>query len=189
MTPFHLSTVAVLAAVIAVLPAVRGDAAEGPSECPEFDRVQYSETRQLLRDRILIETDIDVGGRFPALRRFEEVRSPHRTAHALLSPPDFKQLGPWTTVVAVKGNQARPLDLLITFRDHGSSAVRARWLNEKLMWFRVWWGRVVATELVLNVETAEPLYMEEADFRLFVVSCEEKQRLIAEQQDETDEPG
>jgi hypothetical protein len=154
-------------------PGAAGQGAER-SPCPEFDRIEYSEARQLLRDRIVIESGTDFAGRLPVHRRFEEVRSPYRTAHALISPPDFKQPGPWTTVLAVRGNEARPIELLITVRDHGSGGVGIRWLNEKLLWLRVWWGVVVATELVLDVERLETVYFEEADFRSTVMDCAEK---------------
>jgi hypothetical protein len=155
-----------------------GIAAQEQAPCLELDRVQYSEPRQLLVDRIAIEPGTAVGGRFPALRRFEEVGSPHGTARALVSPPDFSQPGPWTTVLAVRGNLARPLELLITVRDHGSGGVTVRWLNERLLWMRVWWGRIVASELLLDVETARSIYYQEADFRQTVLPCEEKRLLL-----------
>ncbi len=166
-----------LACALAATPV----AGQDRSPCPELDLVRYAPARQLLRDRIVIESGTGVGGRFPPSRRFEEVSSPQRTAHALVSPPDFDRPGPWTTVVAVRGNQARPLELLITVADHGSGGVHLRWLNEKLIWLRVWWGRVVASELLLDVETAKELYHEESDLRDVVLDCEQKrQRLEAE---------
>jgi len=160
----------------------------GPSMCPEFDKVQYSEPRELLRERVMIETGSESAGRMAVHRRFEESRSPYRTAHALVSPPDFKQRGPWTTVVAVRGNQVRDLELLITIRDHGSGGVKLRWLNEKLIWFRIWWGRVIATDMLLDVETGHPIYFEEADFQQILLDCEEKERLIAEDTPPAEDP-
>ncbi len=154
--------------------------AQERSECPEYDQVQYSEARELLRDRVIVETTTEIGGRFPALRRFEEIQSPYRTARVLTSRADTTQQGPWTTVLAVRGNEVRPLDLLITIKDHGTGGVRARWLNEKLIWIRVWWGVVVATELLVNVENAEILFFEESDYRQLLLPCEEKRGLVAE---------
>jgi len=150
------------------------------SKCPELDLVEYSDPRELISERVVLEPGTDMGGRFPALRRFEELQSPFGTAHALISYADTKQRGPWTTVVGIRGNEVRELDLLITFKDHGSGSVRPRWLNEKLIAFRVWWGRVIATELIVNVETAELLYFEEANYQHTLVACEEKERLLAE---------
>lgn len=167
------------AAAVLTLGAERAHAQER-SECPEYDLVQYSEVRELLRDRVIVETTTEIGGRFPALRRFEEMPSPYRTARALISQADTTQQGPWTTVLAVRGNEVRPLDLLITIKDHGTGGVRARWLNEKLVWLRVWWGVVVATELLVNVENGEILYFEESDYRQLLLSCEEKRRPGAE---------
>jgi hypothetical protein len=154
--------------------------AQERSECPEYDLIQYTEVRDLLRDRFIVETTTDIGGRFPSLRRFEEIQSPYRTAHAVISRPDITQQGPWTTVLAVRGNEVRSLELLVTIKDHGTGGVNARWLNEKLMWFRVWWGVVVATELLVNVENAEILFFEESDYRQLLKSCEEKRAAAAE---------
>jgi hypothetical protein len=35
-----------------------------------------------------------------------------------------------------------------------------RWLNEKLIFVQVWWGRIVGVELILDVERAEFIYKE-----------------------------
>lgn len=172
--------VILLFTVLAAVPVlgVREGRAQERSECPEYDLIEYTEVRDLLRDRVVLETTSDIGGRFPSLRRFEEIPSPYRTARALISRPDTTQQGPWTTVLTVRGNEVRSLDLLITFKDHGTGGVRARWLNEKLMWFRVWWGVVVATELLVNVEDAEILFFEESDYRQLLLSCEEKRESV-----------
>lgn len=154
--------------------------AQERSKCPEYDLISYSAPRELLRERVQLEPNTEVGGRFPALRRFEELQSPFRTAHALISRPDTKQRGPWTTVIAIRGNEARPLDLLITIKDHGTGGVRPKWINDKLFAFRVWWGRVVETDVIVNVETSELVYFEEASFQQTLLPCDEKQRLIAE---------
>jgi hypothetical protein len=167
--------------VIALVLGVGEGRTQERSECPEYDLIQYTEVRQLLRDRIILETTTDIGGRFPSLRRFEEIPSPHRTARALISRPDTTQQGPWTTVLAVRGNEVRPLELLVTVKDHGTDGVRVRWLNEKLLWFRVWWGVVVATELLVNVENAEILFFEESDYRQLLLGCEEKRESAAEE--------
>jgi hypothetical protein len=174
--------------VLGALPQPAAAAGLGPSMCPELDLVQYAEPRELLRERVVIESQTDSAGRMGVHRRFEEMRSPFRTARALVSPPDFKQNGPWTTVVAIRGNQVRDLELLITIRDHGSGGVKLRWLNEKLLWFKVWWGRVIATEIVLDVETGEFIYFEEADYVRIALDCEKKEQLVAEEHPQTEEP-
>jgi hypothetical protein len=175
--------------VLGAWPQPASAEAPRPSMCPELDLVQYSEPRDLLRERVVVESQTEFAGRMGVHRRFEEIRSPFRTARALVSPPDFKQNGPWTTVIAVRGNQVRELDQLITIRDHGSGGVKPRWLNEKLLWLRVWWGRVVATEIVLDVETGGFVYFEEADYLRTVLDCEEKERVMAEEQPQVEEPG
>jgi hypothetical protein len=34
------------------------------------------------------------------------------------------------------------------------------WVNEKLLFVRVWWGRVLLSDLVIDVERGEPIYRE-----------------------------
>lgn len=175
----RLATVLLIVSVATLVLDARIGRAQERSECPEVDLIEYADVRDVLRERIVLEATSDIGGRFPALRRFEEIESPFRTARALISRPDTTEQGPWTTVLTVRGNEVRSIDLLITFKDHGTGGVRARWLNEKLMWFRVWWGVVVATELLVDVETAEVLYSEESDYRQLLLPCDEKRASAA----------
>ncbi len=47
----------------------------------------------------------------------------------------------------------------ITFKELlGMSDVR--WVNEKLIFMRVWWGRIEATDILFDVETEKVLYVE-----------------------------
>jgi hypothetical protein len=160
-----------------------GVSAQERSKCPEYDLIAYSEPRDAVNNRVLIEPDTEFGGRFPALRRFDELPSTFRTASALISEPDTKKRGPWTTVIAIRGNEAREIDLLVTFKSHGMGGVQPRWLNEKLIAFRVWWAKTIASEMILNVETAELLYHQEADYGQVAMPCEEKAQLIAASRD------
>jgi hypothetical protein len=70
-----------------------------------------------------------------------------------------------------------------------ASGVKIRWLNEKLLWFRIWWGRVIASDMLLNVETGQPVYFEEADFQQILLDCEEKERQAVEETPQPDGAG
>jgi hypothetical protein len=41
--------------------------------------------------------------------------------------------------------------------------VRIRWINEKLLYIRVWWGRVLGTDMILDVETESMIFKEMID--------------------------
>jgi len=54
--------------------------------------------------------------------------------------------------LAVSGNPTGGELLQATFRDHGSGGVRTTWLNERLLFVQVWWGRIASSDLVIDVE-------------------------------------
>jgi hypothetical protein len=101
--------------------------------------------------------------------------SPHGTAFYVMRHPDTTRPSPWKTVMYVFGNKARPLRLKIEIANHVSAGVRASWINEKLLWLQVWRGRIVSTDLILNIETAQFLYGEEANYSALILPREGKE--------------
>jgi hypothetical protein len=85
--------------------------------------------------------------------------------------------GPWNTVLYVFGNRARPVRLRISFRDHGNGGVHAQWINEKLLFADVWWGRIASTDLIINVDNSNVLYVEDADYGSIIMPCSEKTKI------------
>lgn len=51
------------------------------------------------------------------------------------------------------------------------------WISEKLVHFNVSWGRVVATDLILDVDTWTFVSAEDANYGLLILSCDEKRRM------------
>jgi hypothetical protein len=41
---------------------------------------------------------------------------------------------------------------------------RMQWINEKLLYVRVWWGRALGVDMVFDVETEQIVYMENVNF-------------------------
>jgi len=64
--------------------------------------------------------------------------------------PDLGRSGPWSTRIVINAEQEKPI--LIDLIDHSSYSVVAKWINEKLLFGRIWWGRVLGTDFVFNVE-------------------------------------
>jgi hypothetical protein len=94
----------------------------------------------------------------------------------VVASPDFMKNGPWNTDIYVLGNRANPLKLKVTFLDHGNEGVRVKWLNEKLLFFQVWWGRIVSTDLILDVDTSKWIYSQNANYGNIVMPCDEKMK-------------
>jgi hypothetical protein len=147
------------------------------AECKEIDLVQYSTpTTVPLKDRVVIARGLSVPGTLPITdKTLSEKRSPQGTARLVfLEQPDFMKGGPYQTKAIVVGNKARPIELTIEFHELGNNPIHIEWLNEKLLFIRVWWGRTVSTDMVLNVETGEPSYLEEANYSGLILPCDAK---------------
>ena len=78
--------------------------------------------------------------------------------------------------VYVFGNRARPLHLSIQFAHHTSVGVRANWINEKLLALQVWRGRIVSTDLILDVEMAKFISREAANYGVLIQPCGERSK-------------
>lgn len=91
--------------------------------------------------------------------------------------PDTKRPGPWTTRLYVfEATDARHCVRVELF-DHASYDVRRSWLNDKMLFVRVWWGRMVSTDFVLDTETLRLTYAEDANhFKLVYPQEEARER-------------
>lgn len=55
----------------------------------------------------------------------------------------------------------RPYLLRLAIRDfYPNFGYRYKWINEKLLFVQVWWGRIVGDDLILDVEKEEIIYRE-----------------------------
>jgi hypothetical protein len=167
--------------VISSLPAVVAAKQHSPAasdDCRDLDIVRYeSPTEGHLKENIVIKKMTDKFISPSAISKETEKISPQGTARLIFTEqPDFTKAGVWNTKARIIGNAAHPLNLMLEFRDHANQYVYAVWLNEKLIFLRVWWGRLVSTDLLLNVESGEPLYIEQAEYHDLVIPCEEKLR-------------
>lgn len=146
-----------------------------PKPCDELDKVDYEPETRLLGDKIVIST-LDVNADDgKQVNGAEKLFSPHRTKWVKSKKPDTMRPGPWTTILFVEGNKANPVHLKLEFRDHASYGVDAKWLNEKLIFLQVWWGRIGSTDLILDVETNQVLYCESASYLQLILPCDQKE--------------
>jgi hypothetical protein len=106
--------------------------------------------------------DPDFAGRV----RLDRVRDPVSPPGRELSPngaywfavveDDRTRPGPWDARVLVFVEREELLRLSLV----DCRGVQARWVNEKLLYVEVWWGRVLGTRLILDVEQGAVLYRE-----------------------------
>jgi len=140
-----------------------------PPAC-EDRLVAYAPLGEHARARISIERP--PSGLRPPLGSGARQESPQGTHWLVALGPDFSREGPWATTLTIGGNPSGGEMLRVTFSDHGSGGVRPTWLNEKLLFVRVWWGRIASSDLVLDVERAALLYAEDADLAALLGPCE-----------------
>jgi hypothetical protein len=86
----------------------------------------------------------------PANAQGPRALSPNRAYWFSIEAADFTRPGPWTSRLLVFTE--RPELLRLTIVDHDNTAPTASWVNEKLLFVRIWWGRIAATDLILDVE-------------------------------------
>ena len=88
--------------------------------------------------------------------------SPYGTRWFAESEPDFAKLGPWDTTVLIGDRNGS--FLRFTAKNHASGGILVQWINEKLLFIRVWSGRIVSDDLILDVTTHRIIYSEQATY-------------------------
>ncbi|WFB36034.1 hypothetical protein P3T73_17920 [Kiritimatiellota bacterium B12222] len=65
--------------------------------------------------------------------------------------PETKVKGPWSTEIEIYTE--RDYLIKIDLIDHAAQyEIKIEWINEKLLYVRFWWGRVVGTDFIYDVE-------------------------------------
>jgi len=157
-----------LLAVPVVLQTSSGEPTQPPDWLPDCDLqvVTYSPSRY--QSRITFQS---VAGSQEQTAKSPAVKSPQETRWYLLQEPDMMKAGPWNTTLIVRGNPKQKNFIRLHFADHGTGRVQPRWVNEKLLFIEVWWGRLVATDLIVDIEKGEIVYIEDAGFHATVAPC------------------
>ena len=134
-----------------------------PENCEDYDRVSYTPITGT-PSGVTVTT---LPNKAPGPTEFNGipgVPSPHGTATYFLRQADMTQRPPWNSSVFVFGNKARLIGLRIDFRDHANGGIRAAWINDKLLSLKVWNGRIVSTDLILDIEKRSFIYSDSAGY-------------------------
>lgn len=101
----------------------------------------------------------------------DKIHSPQGTRWLIQILPDTMKPGPWTTRVYMGAGPSGP-DVELRFVDDAYGGVNVRWLNEKLIFGEVWWGRIYATDFIFDVEQRKFIYREMAHFGEMMEPCQ-----------------
>lgn len=72
--------------------------------------------------------------------------------------PNYMRPRPWSTQLFIY--QERPYLVKIDVKDHAHYDNRVTWVSEKLIYVRVWWGRVLGSDFVIDVEAEKIVHRE-----------------------------
>jgi hypothetical protein len=97
--------------------------------------------------------------------------SPQRTsAFNRVRVPNFTKPGPYETSIEIFTLSGESHAWEIDFSEH-KNGVQLLWLNEELLFVRVWWGRILATDLIFQIGSGDFIYAREANYGLLVQPC------------------
>ena len=131
-------------------------------------RVQYSAFDKSYESRMVVRFPPGSSSELPTGKKD---RSPQGTRWQIAVLPDTMKPGPWTTHVYL-GSGANP-EIELVFVDETNGGVGIKWLNEKLLYGQVWWGRIHSTDFIFDVEQRKFVYREMAHYRELIEPCKE----------------
>lgn len=87
---------------------------------------------------------------FPAIL-MTPVYSKNQGYYFMTRNPDFSKKGPWSTVIYIYTEKEKLTR--VTLAGHAAYPAQINWINEKMIFIRVWWGRLIGTDLIFDVES------------------------------------
>ncbi|MEM7735298.1 MAG: hypothetical protein AAF267_05855 [Deinococcota bacterium] len=85
----------------------------------------------------------------------ETTPSPYESGQFWLESANFSQPAPWHSTLFIQ-QDGKVLSLYV--RNHANVTPQATWVNEELVHVRLWWGRAVGSELLIDVTRNDFLY-------------------------------
>ncbi len=140
------------------------------SACGDL-HVSYSPSDVSYDKRIVLAESQDSPPK-PTLKADEAFISPQGTRWYAIVEPNYMKTGSWSSELRIAGVGLYGHSPSIRFIDHGSGGVHAQWLNEKLLFIQIWWGRIVSTDIVFDVEKRTFLYRQDANYGAMIQPCE-----------------
>lgn len=124
-----------------------------PPACWTAPRITHGPWSEQPGDRAVVTRE-----RIPAAEGATWTLGPNGAYRFRKVDPDFSAPPPWNTRIVV--DTERPEAVVVELKNHGNATAYAVWVTEKLMLVRVWWGRVLGADLLVDVEKAEIVWKE-----------------------------
>ena len=152
-------TAAIIVALAVFVGHVKAQQEEPILPCDKRE-VKYESVDPTFNGKIKLSDAKEIPGSTASNRK----GSPQGTRYLLLQRADFSKPGPWTTTVFIGGVGLDGRWLKLSLRDHENGGVQVQWLNEKLLFIEVWWGRFISTDMILDINSRKFLYEEDAEY-------------------------
>ncbi len=92
---------------------------------------------------------------------FTKLFNPEKTSYILICKPDYKKPSPFYEAIFIPSDKGFNK---VTFKDIASYETKYEWINNKLIFVRVWLGRIIALNLILDIEKESFIYKEVEDY-------------------------
>ena len=152
MTRFFAFVLFPLAALVATATA-QAQQFHTPPACWTAARITHGPWTEQPGDRVAIRRAAE-----PAPGDAKWTPSPNGAYRMRQVDPDFSGPPPWNTRLVIEAE--RPEAVVLELKNHGNAVAYANWINEKLVLVRVWWGRVIGADLIVDAETGEIVWKE-----------------------------
>lgn len=143
--------------------------AEGqtPSPC-QNQNVHYRSDPKSIEKKIHVTRSVSFTMTPTSTKR---VTSPQGTRWFVEVDPDYmSSKTPWSTTLHIGSTGSDKGFLEASFTDHGNTFA-AHWINEKLLFVQVWWGRLASSDLILDVDSGRFIHDEFAHYGELVEPC------------------
>jgi hypothetical protein len=115
-------------------------------------RVFHSPFDDKWADRIIIK-------RIPAIEiKSEKIFSPNKAYWFSIIDPNYSKS--MTRNVQIDIFNERDYHISLQLMEIGNYVLQTKWVNEKLLYVRTWWGRVLGFDLLFDVEKEQIIYKE-----------------------------
>jgi hypothetical protein len=156
----------ICAALLGLATSFSSSSAAQVADACDLAKVHYSPVEDKYMEKIKLQAVSD----FEVPEDAEKQFSPQRGMWLYANQPNYHKDGPWTTTALIRsadGNTARKLTVI----DHGQGGVKLEWLNERLLFGRIWWGTILSTDFIVDVQNREYIYQQNAYYGDLMEAC------------------
>lgn len=141
---------------------------QAASACSD-QNVEYRRAPESIQKKIQLTTSATLA---EVPRSAKRKSSPQGTRWFVELDPDYTSTkDPWTTVLYINSGREDKGVLKVVIADHGNT-FSASWINEKLLFIQVWWGRMASSDLILDTNQGTFIYDELAHYGELSEPCE-----------------